>query len=80
MFFMSISRLIQQQGRKTMKKKILMWILNILLKQILENANVQQKQKDVIWLMNTIVDALRDFKLEESELRNIKDAIGRLFS
>lgn len=63
-----------------MKKTLLMWILNILLKQILENANVQQKQKDVIYMLNTIVDALRDAKLEESELRNIKDAFSKLFS
>lgn len=63
-----------------MKRKLAIFILNMVLKHVLTNENVQQKQKDVIWLMNTIVDALRDFKIEESELRNIKDAIGRLFS
>ena len=60
--------------------KVLLWILNSVLKRILESKDAEQKQKDIIWLANTVIDSIRDHQLTEDELGRIKDAFARLMT
>lgn len=61
-----------------MKRKILIFIANLILKRVLNNSNFQQKEKDIIFFINTLVDSMRDRKLDEAELTKIQDALVRL--
>lgn len=62
------------------KKTIAMWLLNYALKSILSSEVVQEKQKQLIALMNAVIDALRDKKITEDEIADLKDRLSKLFS
>lgn len=62
------------------KKSIALWMLNYALSKVLSNPNVQEKQKQLVMLINTILDATRDFKLTEEEISSIKTRFEQLFS
>lgn len=62
------------------KKTIAMWLLNYALKSILSSEVVQAKQKQLIALMNAVIDALRDKKITEDEIADLKDRLSKLFS
>ena len=59
-----------------MKKKIILYLakmlLNIGLKWLLSNPNVQSKQKEVVKFINSLLDATRDMKLSDDELASLK--------
>lgn len=70
-------------GGETManiKKTIAMWLLNYALKSILSSEVVQAKQKQLIALMNAVIDALRDKKITEDEIADLNDRLSKLFS
>lgn len=62
------------------KKTMAMWLLNYALKSILSSEVVQAKQKQLIALMNAVIDALRDKKITEDEIADLKDRLSKLFS
>lgn len=63
-----------------MIRKILLFIANIVLKRVLANKDFKQKQKDIVFLLNTFLDSIRDCKIDDSELTRIQDAFSRLTS
>ena len=65
---------------QSIKKTIALWVLNYGLKMLLSNPNVQEKQKQLVILLNTIIDALRDMEITEEELSTIKERLDELFS
>ena len=60
--------------------KALLWILNSVLKRVLASKDAEQKQKDLVWLANTVIDSIRDHQLTEDELGRIKDALSKVAS
>lgn len=62
------------------KKSIAMWLLNYAIKSILSSDVVQEKQKQLISLLNAVIDALRDKKITEDEITDLKDRLSKLFS
>lgn len=59
-----------------MKEKIILYfakmLLNMGLKWLLSNPNVQSKQKEVVKFINSLLDATRDMKLSDDELASLK--------
>lgn len=47
---------------------------------LLSNPNVQEKQKQLVILLNTIIDALKDMEITEEELSTIKTRLDELFA
>lgn len=62
------------------KKSIAMWLLNYAIKSILSSDVVQEKQKQLISLLNAVIDALRDKEITEDEITDLKDRLSKLFS
>ena len=61
-----------------MKKKLLLWLFNLILKWFLSKGEVQERQKVLVRLLNQILDATRDFKIDESELEQIRESFKEL--
>lgn len=59
-----------------MKDKVIAYVakmlLNIGLKWLLSKPSVQNKQKQVVKFINTLLDATRDMKLSDDELETLK--------
>ena len=59
-----------------MKEKLILYfakmLLNMGLKWLLSNPNVQSKQKEVVKFINSLLDATRDMKLSDDELASLK--------
>lgn len=70
-------------GGKTMKDKIISYVakvlLNMGLKWLLSKPNVQDKQKQVVKFINTLLDATRDMKLSDDELETLKQDLMTIF-
>ena len=62
------------------KKSVLLWLLNWAIKSILSSDVVQEKQKQLISLLNALIDALRDKEITEDEITDLKDRLSKLFS
>ena len=64
----------------SIKKNVLLWLLNYAIKSILSSDVVQEKQKQLISLLNALIDALRDKEITEDEITDLKDRLSKLFS
>ena len=66
-----------------MKEKIILYfakmLLNMGLKWLLSNPNVQSKQKEVVKFINSLLDATRDMKLSDDELASLKQDLVSIF-
>lgn len=62
------------------KKSVSLWLLNYAIKSILSSDVVQEKQKQLISLLNALIDALRDKEITEDEITDLKDRLSKLFS
>lgn len=62
------------------KKSVAMWLINKAIKSILSSDVVQEKQKQFISLLNAVIDALRDKKITEEEITDLKDRLSKLLS
>lgn len=64
----------------SIKKSVSLWLLNWAIKSVLSSDVVQEKQKQLISLLNAVIDALRDKKITEDEITDLKDRLSKLFS
>ena len=64
----------------SIKKSVSLWLLNYAIKSILSSDVVQEKQKQLISLLNALIDALRDKEITEDEITDLKDRLSKLFS
>ena len=64
----------------SIKKSVSLWLLNWAIKSVLSSDVVQEKQKQLISLLNAVIDALRDRKITEDEITDLKDRLSKLFS
>lgn len=87
MWEMTTTTIVNRQGRhevSIMKERILksiaIYALNWGLNWVLSHDKVQDKQKQLVKTLNTILDALRDHKLTSEELILIKTRLDELFS
>lgn len=62
------------------KKSVSLWLLNWAIKSILSSDVVQEKQKQLISMLNAVIDALRDKEITEDEITDLKDRLSKLFS
>ena len=66
-----------------MKEKLILYfakmLLNMGLKWLLSNPNVQSKQKEVVKFINSLLDATRDMKLSDDELASLKQDLVSIF-
>lgn len=66
-----------------MKDKIIAYaariLLNVGLKWILSRPDVQEKQKQVVKFINTVLDATRDMNLTNDELETLKNELNAIF-
>lgn len=66
-----------------MKEKIIAYaarfLLNVGLKWLLSRPDVQEKQKQVVKFINTVLDATRDMNLTNDELETLKNELNAIF-
>lgn len=65
---------------QSIKKTIVLFLINQGIKMLLSNPNVQEKKKQLVILLNTILDALKDMEVTEEELSTIKTRMDELFA
>ncbi len=61
-----------------MKKRLLLWLFNLVLKWFLSKGEVQERQRVLVRLLNQILEATRDFKIDEGELELIQESFKKL--
>ena len=66
-----------------MKDKIIAYVarflLNVGLKWLLSRPDVQEKQKQVVKFINTVLDSIRDMNLTNDELETLKNELSAIF-
>lgn len=66
-----------------MKEKIIAYaarfLLNVGLKWLLSRPDVQEKQKQIVKFINTVLDATRDMNLTNDELETLKNELNAIF-
>lgn len=66
-----------------MKEKIIAYaarfLLNVGLKWLLSRPDVQEKQKQIVKFINTVLDSTRDMNLTNDELETLKNELNAIF-
>lgn len=66
-----------------MKEKIIAYaarfLLNVGLKWLLSRPDVQEKQKQIVKFINTVLDSTRDMDLTNDELETLKNELNAIF-